>query len=228
MKDTFEQDVQRIAQSLPYPPTPEITLKREHRTPNWQPLARAAVLLLVLGIASMAVSPIRAAILDFFQIGAVRVQLADVADDGRTLYLSDLTGETTLQDAQAQVGFTLYTPPNNPPDHVFVQDSELVIFVWLEGRTITQALYQINQMNWFITKSAPTMTPTDVDGMQAFWFEYGHPVTFERDGELVRELTHFVEGNVLVWNAGNTTYRLETNQSLDAARIIAASLVPVE
>lgn len=69
------------------------------------------------------------------------------------------------------------------------------------------------------------VTYTDVEGLPAFWIA-GTPHFFfyeERDGEVRRETVRLA-GDVLVWEEGGVTYRVEGARSLEDARRIAESL----
>jgi hypothetical protein len=145
-----------------------------------------------------------------------------------------LAGETTLADAQSQVGFPLLLPAYpaglGRPDHVFVQrlyggdTSEAVIMLWLApGRPaeVMLALYQIYGPE-YVTKFHTHVEEPMVNGRRAFWLQGGHFLQLA-DGRIENLL--FVEGNVLLWSVGDVTYRLESGLSLEEALRIAESLV---
>jgi hypothetical protein len=121
--------------------------------------AYAALILLAAAAALLAVPAVRAGVVEFLQIGAVRILLgprptetprpAPTASSTRAatavpptpLVLTsvlDLAGETTLAEARAGVDFAIplptYPPDLGEPDRVFVQDLDgaAVVLVWLQ------------------------------------------------------------------------------------------------
>jgi hypothetical protein len=189
------------------------------------------------------VPQVRAAVRDFLQIGAVRIfeqplpeqpaaagtpTLASEPAPARETLLA-LAAETTLAGAQADVDFALLLPTHpadlGRPDQVFVQPvpgGQAVIMIWLEPHSpgdVKLALYQI-QAPAYAGKYPATMHETAVNGHRAVWLEGGHLLHLA--GMVQAPLV--VEGNVLVWSAGDLTYRLESALSLVEAVRIAESL----
>lgn len=226
MSEEFEIHIRNIARSLSYPPTPALqrSARPQRLTGAWR---YAALLLLVVGLSGLVIPDIRAGVLEFLQIGRVTVYLDGQGADGQPLNLAHVAGETTLDAAGQQVAFVLLLPPDDPPDRVFVQSDDLVIFVWTDGRQIEKALYQIAGDDWQITKLVEILEQTEVHEQPAYWLSLQHPVQFIRDGLIQNELTHFVAGNVLGWEQDGVTYRLETKLPLVAARALAESLLPL-
>lgn len=158
----WEEQLQRIARTFPYPPTPDLAAAVQQRLRVHAPLPRAdrrlrpiwAILLALLIVLTglLAVPPVRAAIQAWLQIGAVRIWLVEPTltppDDAgaptprptptplRSLF--DLAGETTLAEAQAKAGFSIRLPSYpadlGVPDGVFFQDlgGPAVVVVWLD------------------------------------------------------------------------------------------------
>lgn len=229
MNDDFETHVQTIAQNLLYPPTPALRPIRPIRPQPRLRWRRAWATILLVALSSLLIPDIRAAIMEFFQIGVVTITLDGVDTGGEPLNLDQVSGETTLNVAQTLVKFPIRVPPQDAPDRVFVQGEAMVIFVWITDSKIERALYQTSSDDaWRMVKSAETITHTSVSGRDAAWVTIDHPIEFIRDGVAQSELTHFVTGNVLVWAQGSVTYRLETQASLEEAREFAESLIILE
>jgi|GEM_PF-6239179 len=222
MSDGFETHIRDIAQHLPYPAMParEIHYRRRH---SMQWMRQAAAILIVMVIAGFAIPDIRASVFKMLQIGAVTITLDGSSLSGEPLRLSDVSGETDLATIQENVSYAIRVPPDNLPDRVYLQESELVIFVWLEDDDIQQVLYQLPLYDWGVIKSVETVTHTTVENGEAFWIDIAHPVIFENG---TTEMTYFVQGNVLIWMENNVTYRLETALDMDEARVFAESLDP--
>lgn len=150
--ERFEAHVRALARTLPYPATPEIARKPHAPAPTRARLSPRfgwAIIVLVIVISLLAVPQVRAAIIEFFQIGGVRIYLAPTPTVTRLpsggqpqptitprasaapptptpTYLPsllDLAGETTFDNAVAEADFTLRLPPAyGAPDRVFLQN----------------------------------------------------------------------------------------------------------
>ncbi|MGZ3584628.1 MAG: hypothetical protein ACXVCT_17950 [Ktedonobacterales bacterium] len=167
--DRLEQHLREAGAALPYPPTPQIAARVLQRLNAGAPphsasrrWAWAVVAVVVVLSALMLVPPARAAILDFIQIGVVRILRGPnlppapvyaptsmptaglqspvtpiTATPGSPAVL-DLDGETTLADAQTKVAFPVLLPsyPSDlgKPDRVYVQDmgGPMLLLVWLD------------------------------------------------------------------------------------------------
>lgn len=222
----FEKTVEHLARKYPYPPSPDLRL-RKPAPMNWAMLRTSAALLLLVGFLLLAIPDIRARVLERLGIGAIYIILDYAESDGRPLRLSDLVGQTSLSAARAAVSYPLLAPHGQAPNRVYLQADELVIMLWLDGNRPTQALYQTKEENWYILKTTEIVTETTVAEAEAYWLNTYHLVQFFHEGREVRELSHFVDGNVLLWSRDGITYRLETGLSMNAALELANSLVPV-
>jgi hypothetical protein len=181
--EQWEESVRQTASALAYPSTPDVaeqvmvrltTTQRTRLHPRTRRLQPVWVigLLLALLIGLLAVPPVRAAILEFLQIGAVRIWLVEPtpvptsASSGersstgprstaqpsatplRSLF--DLAGETTLAEAEANAGFAIRLPtyPSDlgPPDGVFYQElgGPVVVLVWLNPEQEDKALFTLH------------------------------------------------------------------------------------
>jgi hypothetical protein len=163
----FEKELLKISKGLEYPRTPDIAGSVMSRLKGLQSVTRVEgrhrfisrrfawsfVILLVLCSSLMLIPPARAAILEFIQIGVVRIfpaqptasvplppptaQLPVTAlpvtatpstpSSSLIPLLKNIAGETTLEEAQQKVSYPIllptYPPALGKPDHVFVQDA---------------------------------------------------------------------------------------------------------
>lgn len=259
-KQSFEQweaRIEEIAGGLPYPPTPDIaaeikgqlraTSKPTRATPSpWRLAGTAVVVLFIVMAGLLAVPQVRAAVVEFLQLGAVRIFLTEPTPTATALRPTaapnvpptatplastlDLAGETTLAEAQAQIDFPIRLPTSpadlGAPDRVYLQDlgGPLIILVWLKPDKPEQVQLSLHQFGSgsFAGKSAPRLIEeTTVKGQPALWMEGAHLLQLPNGDYVQRRL---VEGNVLVWVEEDITYRLETELSLDEAVQIAESL----
>jgi hypothetical protein len=142
----------------------------------------------------------------------------------------DLAGETTLEEARRQAGFTIRTPAYPPdlgsPERVFLQDlgGPLVVLVWTvpgQPGSVRLSLHEFGA-GTYADKLAPAVVQeTTVNGVRAAWTEGPHLLVFRSGDAGPRELVH---GHTLIWEQGGITYRLETDQDLAEAVRIAESV----
>lgn len=261
-RELFEQRLISIANGLDYPRTPDIAGSVMARLrPSTRPrfisrkLAWSLTIILVLFSSLLSIPPVRAAILEFIQIGIVRIfprsveptveptvdvirpATATPSLPSSTLIpaLSRIAGKTGLVDAQQMANYPILLPayPSNlgQPDHVFVQDAEgtMVILVWLDPQQpddVLMSLHFVPSGSWAVRKVEPiVIQETDVNGDRAIWTVGPYPLILS-NGD-IDYFTRLIDGNVLIWTDGNITYRLETNQPLEEAIKVAESLEPV-
>ena len=145
-----------------------------------------------------------------------------------------------LEEIEAKVDFDLILPPDpaiGSPDASF-KSEERVALVWATkpGLPETNASGIGLVINEFpgttdrgffekVLTQDTTVTPVTVNGLEGYWLS-GAPHFFmyvDREGD-----QHFDEGRVvgdtLIWTSGETTYRLESALSKDAAIRLAESL----
>lgn len=153
----FEKQLRTIANEMNYPPTPDIAgsfTARLHSSTRPRLISKAGAwsltILLILLLSLILIPPARAAIIEFIQIGIVRIfpqptapsiepimtatpksfapQTATSPSGTSTLIklLDGLAGETTLVDAQGKIPYLIQVPtyPSGlgKPDRVYVQD----------------------------------------------------------------------------------------------------------
>jgi hypothetical protein len=143
----------------------------------------------------------------------------------------DLAGETTFDDAQSRFGHPILLPSYpegiGPPDHVFVQDfgSPLVVLVWVDPTQpdkVKLSLHMVASDAFIFGKLEPkVIAQTTVRGQSAVW-AVGPYFLMKRGGDV--DQMRFITGQVLIWQEGEVTYRLETDESLEEAKKIAESL----
>jgi hypothetical protein len=231
----WEAQVEAMARQFEFPPTPEIAevvrdrIAAPRRAVAWHRVLKVAALgLVVIIIAVLAVPDWRARALDWLRIGAIRV--ADEAEAPAATVTSldsvlDLPGRTTLDDARTMVDFPIRLPAALPaPDAVFVQRTPypLVVIVWLGPDAPPLSLHQIDTRNMVFKGYPGEVEPAEVNGTPAAWLTSPHLLDFlPGDNTLIRR---YVESNVLLWEEGDVTYRVEGDFALERAVTIAESL----
>jgi hypothetical protein len=255
--ERWEEQVRQTARALPYPPTPDVSgavamhlatgrtrLAARRLHPAW-----ALMIIVAILVGLLAVPPVRAALLEFLQIGGVRIWLVEPTPTATvapatatprptpTLLgsLFDLAGATTLVEAEARAGFPVHLPTYPPdlgaPDGVFLQDlgGPAVILVWLDPGQAEQARLSLHLLGpgAFVEKGNPTrIDETTVNGLRAVWTTGPYMLAFQQRIGTEWDMRRLVEGHVLVWTEGELTYRLETDLPMEEAVRIAESLPP--
>lgn len=247
----FENKLGLISKGMQYPRTPEIaTLVMKKIRPATRPRlfakkwAWSLTFILILLSSLFAIPPVRAAILEFIQIGIVRIfpqnteptiqptnESISTATPAPSMIplLESIFGKTTLEQAQRQVNYQILLPQNfGKPDYVFIQDANgyMIILVWMNPerpQSVELSLHFIPNQSWAITKMGPeVLEETRVNEYKAVWAVGPYPLMLSNRSEI--EFTRLIQGNVLIWTDGNITYRLETNLSMEEAVAIAESL----
>jgi hypothetical protein len=267
--ELFERQLRSIAKGLEYPRTPDIAgvvMKRlsakgiGDRRPRQfvsRRLGWSLTVILILFASLLLIPSARAAILEFIQIGVVRIFRAEPtpvtppqqefpatlvpvtatpAVTSRPLIpvLERLAGEQSLDGAQGLVDYPILLPAYPPdlgrPDRVFVQDADgnMAILIWIDPDLPSQVLMSLHMIppgSWAVEKMNPALVQeTTVNGERAIWAIGPYPVRFS-NGNL--DFVRLVDGHVLIWTEGETTYRLETELDLEEAIKVAESLEPV-
>ena len=271
-RELFEGQLLAILQGLEYPRTPDITGPvmrriavagkgrggRGEGRQGWvsRRMAWALMLVVVLCSSLMVIPPARAAILEFIQIGVVRIFPAEptpltapqpesstvapvtatAAPTAQPLIpiLEKLAGEMTLEEAQRNVDYPIllpaYPPDLGSPDRVFVQDADgaMTILVWIDPQKPDEVLMSLH----FLPSGSwavKKIEPTRIQETEV----NGQRAIWAIGPYPVRysngdiDFTRLVDGHVLIWAQGDVTFRLETRLSLEEAVRVAESLEPL-
>lgn len=261
MKDMdFETQLRSIASGMEYPATPDIAGSVGARlpAPRVRSMSRNYARLLILAVVLLAsllfIPSVRAAVLDFIQVGVVRIFRSEptaipqsipptgtpvTATPAPTLpsllpLLEQMSGETTLYKAQQSVGYPILLPTYpegiGEPDRVFVQEADgpMTILVWIDSQhpdQVKMSLHFIPESSWIVNKFAPqAIDETTVNGRPAVWAVGPYPILLQA-GDM--KISRLVNGHVLIWDDNGITYRLETDLSMEEAVRIAESLKPI-
>ena len=264
-QELFEKRLISIAKGLDYPRTADIagsvtTRLRPVTRPRFisRKLAWSLTILLILFSSLMLIPPARAAIIEFIQIGIVRIfsgtptppslpneglpstMIPLTATPGPTSQplipiLESLAGEMTLEEAQQAVDCLILLPayPSDlgQPDRIFIQDAdgEMAILVWLDPQRPERVLMSLH----FLPQGSwaiDKVEPTLIKETEV----NGQRAIWTVGPYPLRlyngdiEFTRLIKGHVLIWQEGDITYRLETDLSLEEAIKIAESLQPIE
>lgn len=258
----FENRLKNIAGGMEYPHTPDIAGRvrtRLHSSPRprfeLKRLAWSLTLVLVLLSSLLLIPPVRAAVIEFIQIGIVRifprpaeptpgivtpgVTTPLTATPGASLppltsLLENIAGETKLANAQQMTEYPILLPtyPSDlgQPNHVYVQEAEgaMTILVWVDPQQperVLMSLHFISSGSWAIRKMEPQVIEETEVNGHRAVWTEGPYPLILRNGTV--EFTRLVDGHVLIWTDGEVTYRLETELGMEEAIKAAESLQPI-
>jgi hypothetical protein len=235
----------RSAKWLDYPPTPDIAttvrdqLKQQSRTmPIWIGRIAAGIVLVVL--IGLSVPPLRAAVWEWIQIGAVRIFNTEVMQPTfESLYqipASDTTvtafqryGYTVpLEQAQAimNIPLPMFPPDIGLPDVIIRAESSRSAFILLwtnpdDGDQVQLSLHLVDQ-GMAVNNGYPGIpVEVSVHDAVAVWLTEDHFIFFPfRENFIERTVTD----PVLVWQQGSLTIRLEGQFTQSEALQIAESI----
>lgn len=271
-QELFEQQLLSASQGMEYPPTPDVAgpvmsrlrvskANRGRGEERWpfasRRLAWSLIAIVVLCSSLMLIPPARAAILEFIQIGVVRIFRAEptpstspqqelpvtmvpvTATPGPATQplipiLEELAGEMTLEEAQQIVDYPILLPSYPPdlglPDHVFVQDADgaMTILVWIDPQQPDNVLMSLHSLPPE-SWAVKKIEPTLIRETTV----NGQRAIWTVGPYPIRysngniDFVRLIDGRVLIWTEGDVTYRLETDLSLEEAIRIAESLEPL-
>jgi hypothetical protein len=263
-QELFEKQLLSLSKGLDYPRTPDIagsvmTRLRPSTRPHFisKRLAWSLTLILVLFSSLMLIPPARAAIIEFIQIGIVRIFRAEptplsppnqgapstmmpvTATPGSSPQplipiLENLAGEMSLVEARQTVDYPIllpsYPPDLGQPDRIFVQEAEgkMTILVWVDP----QQPDQISMSLHFVPAGSWAIDKMNPALVQETTVN-GQRAIWAIGPYPLRlyngdlEFMRLIDGHVLIWADGEITYRLETDLSLEEAIKIAESLEPI-
>jgi hypothetical protein len=274
-QELFEKQLSSIAKRLEYPRTPNIAAPvmkrlrlfpspfgrgvRGERRPRFvsRRFAWSLTAVLILFASLMLIPPARAAIIEFIQIGIVRIFRAEptpvtppneqvpvtmipmtatpaLTSEPLIPILERLAGEMTLEEAQQRVNFPILLPSYPAdlglPDRVFVQDAggAMAILIWIDPEDPKQVLMSLHMIPPG-SWAVDKMDPAQIEETTV----NGERAIWAVGPYPVRfsngdlDYVRLIDGHVLIWTEGTVTYRLETELDLEEALKIAESLEPV-
>lgn len=238
-----------LGRDLEFPPTPDLAPRVRARIAAEQaPRPRFAVVparrtlviaLAVLAVtvgALMAVPGTRAAILEFFGLRGVTIERVETLPTvPKQTALDDLGSRVSLDEARDLADFDVVVPERlGEPDEVYFLDfppGGMVSFVYgsaEEPRALFTQFRATVEDAFFKKVEADTDVESVTVGGQPGFYLSGAPHVFGylgADGQFRQETVRLV-GNVLLWERGDLTLRLEGDVSRDEALRIARSTVP--
>jgi hypothetical protein len=249
--ERFAARVKGTAGGFQYPVTPNIWSAVSNKLDAGKPGLRrgrrlawtAIAILFAAGLFLASVPGARAALREMIRVGVINIFFGDpvpspVSEGTMTVEPHSpvnalpyaLAGEIAFEELQQRVPFDLKLPSYpadlDEPDFAFYQEQAggLAILVWMDETDPEAVRVSLHILTGeaFVAKIQPRiLETTQVGGAQALWTEGPYYLYVENLGLQPRRL---VEGNVLIWEDGDLTYRLESALPLEQAVRIAESL----
>ena len=207
------------ALTIDWPETPHFELALEERRRRRWPVA-AALAAAALAVA-FAVPESRGALLRFFHLGGVTIQVVDTLPPAAQRPLTSGLGPVISTASAKRVVPRLLLPPLDPPPPLHYTPGNIVSVVFgHHGHPVL--LSELPGGGGYLKKLASGGSSVEgarVGGAPALW------VSGPRHVALFRGQSPRLAGNVLLWEAGGATYRLEgPNLRKDEAIRLAQSL----
>jgi hypothetical protein len=240
----LELALRNLGGSLDWPVEPELeqgVLRRIREVPARRRLVSRRALVVALAVLAVAVGALfavpqtRGAILEFFHLRGVTIERVEElptvpVQSGLGTFLGD---PLTLAQARERADFDVVVPEAfGEPDEVYFQvgppPGGMVSFVYGSKddpqALLTQFAGRVDEI--IFKKVAPDtkVEPVTVDGQPGYWLEGAHFFSYlDRHGDMQSEQVRLA-GNVLLWERGTRTLRLEADISKEEALRIAASV----
>jgi len=197
---------------------PRVLARLERPARRWW-LAPALVAVAAAG-ALLAIPQTRAAILDFFRIGGVEVQRVETQPRA-PVRAAALGREVPFEVAQRAVDFPLLAPSSS----IAYVDGRMVNLRW---KRYVLSQWRGEQLAFAQKQVGPGSQTVGVDvrGATGLWITGArHEIIYRdpRTGQIVAK-SRRLAGNVLIWEAGGVTYRLEGARTVADARAVARNL----
>jgi hypothetical protein len=252
----LEAQLELLAEDVQFPEAPDFSASiAASLTPRIQPvqwprrflLAAAVLALLLIGAVSIPES--RTALAKWLGLGGIRIEFVDTLldrDDRVEIDSALIVGEEIeLGEAELTRGIAVKGLPDKIPMRVYERIDGSVTTVSLVyepsatlpeiGETgVGALLMQTDAPGEFVflvkeTHPMERASFVQVGGTDGYWVQTGNLVAipFDPAGEFGLDQVSRRTGNVLLWQVGGITYRLETNLSRAEAIALAESLVPV-
>ena len=230
---------------LDWPAAPDLeqaVLRRTREAPTRRrPLYSRRALVVGLAVIAVAVGAVfavpqsRAAILEFFHLRGVTIEpvqeLPTVSvQTGLGTFLGD---QVTLAQARQEADFDVVVPEAlGEPDEVYFQSDPpaggMVSFIYGTSddprALFTQFAARVDEVIFKKVSPDTKIEAVTVDGQPGYWLEGAHFFSYlDRQGDMQSEQVRLA-GNVLLWERGTRTLRLEADISKQEALRIAASV----
>jgi hypothetical protein len=231
----LEQQLHTLGRELEYPPEPDLApavLARLDRKPfPWRRVVLAIAVLAAALAAALAVPQARTALLRWFHLRGVTVERVDTLPPAvERSQAKGLGRPVSRKEAERELGVRLALPPlaGGEPKRVYVlADAFATVILRDQGHALLLSEFRATRYELLkkLVGGKSVIAPATVNGARGLWLEGPpHTLTYvDRFGEF-REKAVRIHGNVLLWNRGELTLRLEGKiskaRALRLARLI--------
>ena len=240
----LERELLALGGAVEYPPTPNLgprvrTRLEERRArlglPARRALAVAFVVLLAIAGALLAVPGTRSAIFEWLGLKGVAIERIETTPEGLPVGFGLGLGQrVTLDEARERVPYEVVIPERlGAPDSVYVRRDYPRQVVSLAYGTRDELRYLFTQFRGDVRriefyKGLPPGTQIErltVDGGRGYWIAGEvHVFGFVDESGQLRMEEMRLAGNVLLWERGDLTLRVEGARTKAEALAIAASV----
>ena len=235
----LELELRDLGTRLAFPEAPALARRVRPRLEapprRWLDRRAVAIAVAVVAVALagvLAVSPARTAILEWLGIQGVQIEFVDDLPEVPVTTALDLGERTTLERARRRAGFRVGGPGQlGPPNVVYFREPPTggqVAFVYGTTQRVRLLLTQfVGDYEPFVRKLVgrnATVEEVEVDGARGVWIDGVHFVAYEDEaGSILEEPLRLVD-EVLLWQSGGVTFRLEGELTKERAVAIAEAL----
>ena len=225
----IERELSALAAYVDLPAEPElasVVRARLARRPHRRRALVAVLVALALAVAvAFAVPPARSAILRFFHLKGVRIELVDRLPEVRTAGPLDLGIPIALNEAEQTTGFRPLTSPLlGKPDRV-TWDGGMVWFAYGDVKLLVSQFLGIERVDLVkkLVEPRTMITPVAIGGRQGFFLSGATHFLYLAPTNLIRNERVRLARNVLLWQRGPLTLRLEGQITIVEALRLARS-----
>ena len=221
----LELQLRALAEEIALPPAPDLATAVRSRIHRGRRIRRAllavAVAAAALGVA-FAVPPARSALLRFFHLEGVTVVRVDTLPAQRARSIGrSLGAPVPLAVAERRLGFRFLLPPGAAPAHVRVLGGGLgTALLEHAGKPLLLSEFRGDVFDLMKKVAGPGtfVTPVQVGDNPGIWVEGATHFLYLAPNGAISEAPIAVHGNVLLWQRGGLTLRLQGR--LDRAEAI--------
>jgi hypothetical protein len=237
----LERELRTLGREVAFPAEPDLVDgvraalarpgRREARRPARRPLAVALAVLAVALAAALAVPPARSALARLLRIGGAEIERVETLPETTPNARLAPGRPLELAEARRRAGFRIRTPSACGHCDTVLYDATIpggrVTIVWPDERPRLFLMQFRGHAVPFVEKLATPRTgvrAVTVDGVLGYWIAGSpHAVVF-RDARGRTLFGRRLARNVLLWERGGVTYRLEGDVALSRALSVSDGL----
>jgi len=209
--DELERALTALAAELEWPETPAFELRLDAAVPvrrlrRRRLVVAIAVVLVAIGIA-FAVPPARSAILDLFHLGGVTIERAETLPAAEERPLGAALGRpVSRQEAEGILGRPVVLPRVKGEPHLYEREGVISAVLATPEPVLVSALRPLG--GGYLLKKVAGIS-TSVENVQIDDHRTGLWIAGQPHVVYWLEAPPRLAGNVLVWEDGGVTYRIE-------------------